>query len=73
MPICATCKKEVRVRFIDFAAQDKRWECADCIGLSKTDPLRTTAERIGRAEADGTLGEYKLSERLENLARRKVQ
>jgi hypothetical protein len=73
MPICATCKKEVHVRFIDFEVKDKRWECADCVGLSKTDPLRTTAEKIEKAEADGTLADYKLSERLENIAGRKVQ
>ncbi len=73
MPICGTCGKSVRVRFIDFEAKDKRWDCADCIGLSKTDPLRTTAEKIEKAEADGTLDKYKLSERLENLKGRKVQ
>jgi hypothetical protein len=73
MPICGHCGKECRVRFIDFEAKEKAWLCADCMGLSQTDPFRTTAEKIAKAEADGTLDKYKLSERLENLKGRRVQ
>jgi hypothetical protein len=73
MPICGHCGKECRVRFIDFEAKEKAWICAECMGLSQTDPLRTTAEKIEKAEAEGTLDKYKLSERLENLKGRKVQ
>jgi hypothetical protein len=75
MTICGTCGKEVRVRFINFEAdpKDRRWECADCAGIPKDSPMAKTAEKIAKAEADGTLKDYKLSERLENLAGRKVQ
>jgi hypothetical protein len=74
---CGNCGKEVVARVIPLGPVEpgeiRKWLCPDCFGLGPDDPLRTTAEKIEKAEADGTLDKYRLSERLENLKGQKVQ
>lgn len=75
---CGNYGKEVTIRFINFGplgpGQIRLWLCGDCAGLTGVDThLYAVAQKIEEAYRDGSLGDYKLSERLENLKGKRCQ
>lgn len=75
MPKCRRCGRECRTRFLDYEkpAAERLWECADCIGLSPDSTAVRVAETIAQHQADGTLADYPLAQRLADLKGGKIQ